>query len=311
MHAQAKAREIATALTEAVQSPLAAAERLRFSNLYFNAADKAGFEAHLEEARNQTGLTPLGGFTPLGVLNPNRTLAGAPLLSQKQDSAPKGSPQSNSALVDRIKMYLALPPEKQKLLSQELGLLEPTPITIKSGQAQHVDLLHNGYLLSGLKTGYDCSSFVSSILPPDLRRTSFTSLDFRNMWIYLIYGKIPNPPTYEKGRKAIVQKAAEAFTPVDVYAGESLQKGDILVSRLIWDTTGHVFLVKKYDETTLDTRVLEAAQSAGTLRERGFPLSVDPVGSPRRIIRPGLFALRLKTDESQRTCRKPATRGSR
>ena len=108
-----------------------------------------------------------------------------------------------------------------------------------------------------------------------------------------VTGVFPSPPNYAPARAKLVKETSSAFTAIDIYSGERLGVGDILVYRPIHEPIGHVFIVKNINPVNMVTEVVEAAQSAGTIREREFPLSITPPNAPRRVLRPGIMALRL------------------
>ena len=114
------------------------------------------------------------------------------------------------------------------------------------------------------------------------------------MWIYAKTQRFPNPPRYSADRAQLVKDTATAFMPIDIYAGEPLAVGDLLVYRYITDPIGHVVIVRTYDSRNQRAEIIEAAQSAGTVRERTLELSVDPINLRQRAFIPGLWDLRLK-----------------
>ena len=275
-------------------------EIMRFKNVYLNAHDQAALGLGAIE-REETRRKTLGEVSPFaGLLAPE---TGNPLARNQELSELFGNPAplSQDALVERLVMFSGMDSQDQTKILSRLKLAEITTLTLKNGQKRRIPILHNGYILGASSTGLDCSSLVTAALPPEIRKARFTTLDFRAMWIYLRTGKMPTPPHYKKDRAALIRETSQAFVALNVYAGERLGTGDLLVYRLPWDTSGHVFVVRTYDPRSLIADVIEAAQSAGTIRERTFALSTDPPGEAVRLLRPGLFTLRLKP-VSNRAC---------
>lgn len=227
-----------------------------------------------------TGLNEVfGGFDPS---------KGEPKLASPQD-----------ALVNRVLMLSGLPEKQKREAMKKLRLVEPVKFRLPGGKSAQVPIVHNGYIWGGGKTGVDCSSFVSSLVSPQLNESRFTTFDFAAMWEYLSLGRIPKPPyRFKKEREKEVRAAAEGFLPVNLYNGENLAVGDILVFRLPWVAVGHIFIVSSYDSRAMVAKVVEAAQSAGTVRERDFPLSLEPTSAKNRWVRPGLMGLRLKQSDN-------------
>lgn len=278
-------------------------DRMRFRNLYLNAGDKAALGMAAIDQELNRGRT-LGSNSPFsGLLGPNEAanpLARSAALSEIFDTALAKDEKAttNDALTDRILMFNGLPASKQKQLARKLRLFEPTTLKLPTGETRTLNILHNGYIFGGMSSGTDCSQFVSAALPSEVRKSRFNTLDFKRMYDYLRTRKLKRPPLYKKERESLIIKTAEAFSPVDPYLGQELQTGDLLIYRLAWDPSGHVFLVRSYNRETLEARVLESSQSAGTIRERSFPLSLDPLTKPVRHFRPGLHVLRLKPARS-------------
>lgn len=311
-------------LDQDTPSTLDSSDKARFRNHFLNARDKAqlGLDAIRDDQRAQerSGLlgsnSPLSGLLGFGgpkngdPLSKNPALAdifgGTPKDSEKAEAgATAGPPRrpashpgpgatSNDALTNRIVMLNGLPDEERERALEKLKLLEASKFTLRGGKQITVSLPHNGYMLGGGATAVDCSSFVSSLLPADLRKSRFTTLDFRSMWIYGRTAILPSPPKYSPERAALIKKTASAFIPIDLYDGETLKIGDILNFRFERDPIGHVVVVRSYNPDTMRAEIIEASQSAGGVRERTLNLSADPLSLRRRYLIPGLWALRLK-----------------
>jgi len=298
------------------KSTLPEGEKIRFSQIYRNAAEKARLARQFTkdlEHRNKTAeenakiagnnpmlnflLSPSKGENPLALSKELAELLGR-----------KPAPTSHDGLTQRLILLNGLPPEPKKAAQKKLKLSERLRFSIPKSGTVELPLLHNGYLLGGGDTGLDCSSFISAALPADIRKGRFTTWDFRTMWSYRRTGVPPKIPKYEPQRLELVLATAEAFEALDVYRGEEPGMGDLLIHRLPWEATGHAFVVREYHRDTKIASVIEAAQSAGTIREREFPLSLDPLTPPGtytkklRAIRPGLMVLRLKPVRQQ-ACR--------
>ncbi|MEK6580232.1 MAG: hypothetical protein AABZ55_13485 [Bdellovibrionota bacterium] len=300
------------------KSKLDPSEAARFKNLYLNARDKAALAAASlsEQAQSQNGFgagSPFGGLINPGLGPDQNPLSKTPGLADIFGTDPlTKAPTSTDSLVNRMLMLGGLTDQQRKKALKDLKLAESIPFKLRDGQITEIPILHNGYLLGGGKSAIDCSSFVSQILPADIRKGNLTTLDLRNIWIFKKKGKVPNPPTYDKGRLELIKTMSDGFVAIDLYNGDQLAVGDLLVYRLPWDPIGHVFLVKGFNPTTQRAEVIEAAQSAGTIRERDFSLTREQNTAGGRAIRPGLLALRLNP-VSNRCCgyketRQPATK---
>jgi hypothetical protein len=258
--------------------------------VYMNALDKAqaGAEALAREAgKGVDPSSPFGRVQSLVDLFP--PLAQGPGRAATQD-----------ALVDRVIFYSGLPEEERKRLAARLKLAAESVFTGKDGRRRKLLLLHGGSMSVG-QSGIECSKFVSHALPADLRRGSFTTLDFRLIYELRKLGKFPRPPEIPAERERLLREVSRTFVPVDIYEGERLQVGDLLVFRLPWLTIGHVFVVRDYNPVTMRVEALEAIQGSGIVREREFPMSLSPMNAPRRYVRPGFLALRLKDDGAGRS----------
>ena len=308
---------------------LSSGEKARFKNVFLNARDKAslGLQALQREKDGQSLYgedSPFGGLAgPAGALGAKASQVVADLLGYApkkpggtlgSDSSASEAPAatSNEALVNRTALLQGLAPAEKATTLAKLRLLE-RPVLNRPGSApREIPLLHNGYIFGGSSTGTDCSAFVTAALPVDMRKGRFTTLDFRSMWLYLSTGAFPKPPRYVDERGRVLREVAQSFLPVNLYVGDRLETGDLLVQRMLWETAGHVFIVRKFNPNTLVAEVIEAAQSAGTIRERTFSLSLAPTNVAERPIRPGLFGLRLRPQDN-RGCkykdRAPAKKG--
>jgi hypothetical protein len=317
----------ATRDLEQANGGLPAGELARFRNLYMNARDKAALGAGSirEEAERNRALgagnpfagllAPGGGSAALAKTETLREIFGAEGERSAASAGSRGAAPAraatNEALMNRLVMFNGLLQGERAQLLKRLKLAEQANLSLADGRSVSIPILHNGYIFGGGATGLDCSSFVSSALPPEIRKGRFTTLDFRQMWVYRRTGDFPAPPKYDAARARLVQETANAFTPLNIYDGDRLVTGDLLIYRTPWEAAGHVFVVRGYDPRKMQAEVIEAAQSAGTVRERDFPLSLDPPEAKRRHLRPGLFALRIKPT-SNRVCTtvRPDTAGA-
>ncbi|MBI3535839.1 MAG: hypothetical protein HY072_10195 [Deltaproteobacteria bacterium] len=273
-------------------------EKFRFASLTQLAQEKTllSLGAFQKEINQQSYLGATMAFKELFSPPSGNPLSRTPELSEIFNNP---SLLKSENLVNRLILFHGLPKQEQDLLLKKLKLVEFLDLVLENGTKKKISLLHNGYFLGGGLTGTDCSLLASSALPVEMRKGKFTSLDFRAMWIYRRKGVLPMPPRYKKDRAELIKKVSKAFVPINVYAGEKPMVGDLLVYRLPWETSGHVFVVKSYDPKFLTAEVIEASQSAGTIRERVFALSTDPIEEKNRIIRAGLFNLRLKPKSNQ------------
>jgi len=215
------------------------------------------------------------------------------------------APASNSASAHINQLLgLALLPEKERAyIESQLRLAEKRQVTLNSGETVSVLIIHAGYLLGGGKTAMDCSSFVSNVLPTNFSKARLTTLDLLAIWKYQTEGIFPKPPVYESSRAEFVKRFAKAFIPINPYAGDiPLLPGDLLLYRVPGVAIGHVLVVESYDSRRYVAQVIEAAQSAGTIRRRDYYLSQHPT---KRVIRPGLLVLRMKSQDNA-SCRYPA-----
>lgn len=300
--AQSALGQAASVLENATDSSIDSSERARFHNYILNARDKAQLGLDAIHDDQQAG-NPLGADSPfaglLGAKDANPLAKSTALAAIFGPQMAPANAATNDSLINRMVMLSGLPDNSRAQTLRQLKLLEHPTFTLAGGTQVTLDLLHNGYILGGGPTAVDCSSFVSSVLPADVRRGRFTTLDFRAMWIYGRTREFPAPPRYTPDRAKLVKTTASAFTPIDVYSGESLAVGDILVYRLQSEPIGHVVIVRSYNPATLRAEIVEAAQSAGTVRERTLDLSPDPLNARRRILMPGLWALRIKPVSNQ------------
>jgi hypothetical protein len=272
-------------------------ENARFLNYHQNALDKSmlaldALKDDQERANSFGSQSPFAGFAGIADAHPlARSAALSEIFGAKMPTRNATTPD---ALVDRLLMFNGLPAPMQAAALANLRLAEQTRFTMPNGKTQTLAILHNGYIFGGGATALDCSSFVSSILPADARKGRFTTLDFRTIWMYRRNGKFPTQPQYTPTRAKEIRGVAEGFLAVDPALGENAKTGDLLVYRLLEETAGHIFIIRSYNPVTMVAEVIEAAQSAGTLREREFPLSADPLDAPQRFVKPGLMVLRLR-----------------
>jgi cell wall-associated NlpC family hydrolase len=169
---------------------------------------------------------------------------------------------------------------------------------LADGTTIELTLLHNGYVL-GADAGsssVDCSSLVSEAAIGGKFR--LTTLDLRAMYHFHIRGRLPDPPKYVASRRKIIEKLAKGFAPVKIREGQRLLPGDLIVIRQATDSIGHVAMVSRYDSQTMNAKIVEASGTAGTVRERDFPISLDPRGAAIRHIRPGIMALRALASDN-------------
>ncbi len=299
---------------ESARSGLDPSDLARFTNIFRNARDKAGLAADLiQDAVSQQnsmgagsslfGLTSPKGQNPLARSADLSELFGEQLPGE--GLAATASANTQDALVDRLVMLNGLPQGALQQALKSLKLAETPELTLENGQKKKVPILHNGYIFGGSMSGTDCSAFVSTALPPDLRKGRFTTLDFTTMWIFRHSGKFPKPPLYREPHQSHVRQVAGGFDAIDIYKKEPLVTGDLLVFRLADATSGHVFIVRDFNPKSLDARVLEASQSSGTIKERNLNLSAYPATEKTRPLRPGLFALRLRASQDNPVCKLP------
>jgi hypothetical protein len=335
--AERKLREGASFLDQAVGGDLDTGDRVRFRNTFLNGADLAGSARELignKILEDQAGAgTLLGGLqrgarTPTQLSIPGGGAGGAggggglassaataqDLLNEVPElgdlfgkKAGLQNPTSEDALAQRMALLNGLSDQKRAAALAELQLAEKRKLKLKNGKEKTIDILHNGYIFGGGATSLDCSSFIGSLLPTEARKGRFTTWDLFSMYIYLRVKELPDPPKWEKKKSQWVKDMAKSFMPVNIYKHDKLMPGDLLVFRVFGINWGHVFLVKHFNPKTVDVTVIEAAQSAGTVRERVFPLSVDPYDAPVRYYRPGMFGLRLKSSQNT-ACRYDAAR---
>ncbi len=288
---------------ESAKSDLPAGNQKAFLMNLRTAEEKSAAGLSLLQDEDERMSTPTIGTLAL-FRNPASiplTSAGAgpdttPLLDLFDLKSALANPVSTDALADRNIMLAGLPNDEKSKVVKSLKLVENVKLTLPDGRVQNVPLLHNGYILGAAKTGTDCSSLVSGSLSPFVRQSRFTTLDFRQMWILLKRGRFPNPPAYDPKHEKEVRIASQAFTAIDVEHGEPLAKGDLLIYRTEFEAIGHVVMVQSYDPRFLKAVILEASQSAGTVRERDFYLEAI-IGS--RIMKAGFMALRLKPSDNK------------
>ncbi len=214
-------------------------------------------------------------------------------------------PPTNNASeqVNKIAGLNLLPPEEQKLIISKLKLAEKKTVTLNTGESISMLLLHAGYILGGGKSAVDCSSFVSMVMPNNFSNARLTTLDLLAIWKYRTDGFFPKPPIYDPVRAKFVESLARAFIPINPYFEDAtLLPGDLLLYRIPGVAIGHVLVVESYDQRRWVAQVIEAAQSAGTIRRRDYFLSQHP---KKRVIRPGLLVLRMKPYDNS-SCRYPA-----
>ncbi|MEK6706166.1 MAG: hypothetical protein AABZ06_10285 [Bdellovibrionota bacterium] len=272
-------------------------ERVRFRNVCLNARDKAATGlSMLNDSGMQNSTSPISPFDDEPKTGDDKTDKISNDIGEALGNKPANeSPNGQDALANKFMMLAGLPSkQKRDAAFKNLQLAEKREITMADGSSRVVTLIHNGYMLGDAKTAVDCSKFVSAVLPADIRKGAFTTMDFRAMWIVQRTGKMPKPPRWDKNRAELVRKTARGFIAVNLYGGEKPMAGDLLIFRMPWKPIGHIFIVKDYDQKTMRATVIEAAQSAGTVRERELPVSLDPMTAKFRMVRPGFLDLRLK-----------------
>jgi len=276
-------------------------ELARFRSLLLSARDKSTAAAEVLSHDQKSAATAFDFARPGQPLSRSTSLANL-FGTSKSGLGGASNPTSNEALTNRMVLYGGLTDADRRAIDKKLKLLERKQIPARKGTIV-IPILHNGYLLGAGKTGIDCSSLVSQSLPLSIRKGHLTTLDFRTIWVFRTYGIVDKPPTYDDRRKDLVLRMAMAFDPLDLRLGDRLQAGDLLVYRLPFEASGHVFAVKSYDPWTMKARVIEASQSAGTIRERDFSITLDPADAAamhaHRRVRTGLFALRLRSQHNR------------
>lgn len=298
---------------QTVPQRLDASDIARFANLYQNALDKAEAaqgalkiqlnDVKVADAQRAVTFLPstpgaLLGMPPaLTAINPlARTPELANLFPFPDDpkTPPSRVASSNDGLVDRIVMFNGLPESERAKILPNLQFVERAQFKTRSGKTAAIPILHNGYIFGKM----DCSSFVSQVLFGDARSTRLTTMDFKGIWFLLLNGRLPLPPEWEADRAKVIRELSKGFAPVSLDRGEQLLPGDLLVFRHPKVAWGHVFLVRSYDPGRHLARVMEASQSAGTLRERDFYTVFGVKGEDTLYYIPGLFGLRLKGSQN-------------
>jgi hypothetical protein len=282
-------------------------EIARFRNLYMNASDKANAAESLldEYAQKQPVETLKLPFNPFDLPIGQRKTPELNDLSQLLGPSTSGDafapPTSEDGLINRMIMFGGLDKPAQKEAQKSLGLVYYPKVKLAGGATAEIPLLHNGYILgANSKTALDCSSFISEMLSASGRKMRLTTLDFLQIWRFQKTNRFPKPPTYDKTREAWVKDISKSFVPIDIYSGDRLATGDFLVYRKPEDPLGHIVLIKKYDPSREMITMLDASQTAGTIRERELKLGYrDSTG--KRYLRSGFIALRMKASNST-TC---------
>lgn len=272
-------------------------EKDRYRAIYLNAFDKTKhaeeFLSHFAKEKAIQAVQPFSGlFSP----KKDHPLAKADAFKEIfGETKPLESASTADALVNRTMMLASLPEAKRNEILEKLNLVESVSVQLPNGKKDDLKFLHTGYVFGGGKTAIDCSSFVSSLLPIDLRKSNLTTMDFYGIYSFLMTGKMPSPPSWNPSRSRWLKKVALSFEPVDIYNGEYLLPGDLLIVRIVINNSGHILIVQDFDPKTASTDVIEASFTSGKINTRKFPLSLDPVTAQVRRFRPGLFALRLSS----------------
>jgi hypothetical protein len=250
----------------------------RLKNQYMNAFDKAQATKELLAEDSAFQNSPK-----------DHPLAKSPAL---KDLFPTSDDKaaSSDAVTDRLVMFNGLPKQQQEKILNEskLKFADYHPFKMRDGITKKLAILHNGTLFG--KADTDCTAMLSSLLQPESRKGNFTTLDFRAMWIYKKRGFFPNPPQYPSKKAKLIRETANAFTPVDLYEGETLIPGDILVQRLPWEPSGNMFIVKTYNAKNMTAEVIDAS-NGGKVKHATFSI-IDP--SSQKQVKMGLMGLRLK-----------------
>lgn len=270
----------------------------RFQNLFSNARDQTQSalsvlaQEQTEESLNQ--IAAFKGFLDPTKANPLGRTQGLQEIFGKTPLLDR--PGSQEALLQRLIMYEGLPDQEKDEIRKRLNFIETPELELSNGSKVKLEYLHNGYVWGGGKTGQDCSQLASSTLPDGLNRSNFTSLEFYMMWKLIRQNKLPNPPELTSSREQLVRKASAGFQAINIYQRQKLLPGDILTFRIPSSPGGHVFIVRSFDAKTGLVKVIEAAQSAGTVRERDYSLYVTYRG--QKFIKPGFTALRMKSEDN-------------
>ncbi len=288
-------------------SELDRSEQIRFRNAFLNARDKVDFglneiQAEQERQRLADANSPFsgllsGGAAMTGFESPNPLARSQGLAEIFGAKLPVQNVATADNLVNRLILFNGLPPQQQALTLRNIQFAEKFKFDQKS-----VVILHNGYIFGGKGKATDCSKLASSVLPADVRKGRLTTLDMVTIWKYRHTGVFPFLPKYNPtSRIEFIKQMSSAYLAIDLRAKEPLWPGDFLIYALDNDPARHVFIVRSFNPKTLQSEVIEASQSAGTVRERSFNLSLDPIDAPRRFLRVGLYALRLR-DTDNRAC---------
>jgi hypothetical protein len=302
--AKTKINQDVDVISGASSTSLESSDRARFLNYIRNAQDKVDLALdaiHDDKSReNQLGAnSPFTGVFGMKDGNPLAKLASlADIFGSKLPTSAAATTQDS--LTNRMVMLSALPPQDRAQVLPHLKLVERLKLTLPDGTKTEMPLLHNGYVLGGGETSVDCSSLVSALLPADVRKGRLTTIDLKSIAVLLRTGKLPKGVNYKPAREKMIKEMAWAFISRDIYHGENPITGDLLLYRTE-EPDGHVMIVQSYNPFTKRAEIIEAAQSAGTIRERVVDLSLDPMTWKDRIFIPGLWVLRLKS-ASTRAC---------
>ena len=299
--AQNSSSQAASVLENATSSSMDPSERARFGNYFLNARDKA--QLGLDSLRDtQQDANPAATDSPFtGLLGPKdsnplaKSATLANIFGPQTSAASAATPDS---LVNRIVMLGGLPDEQRAQALPRLKLVDSPIFTLAGGAQVSLELLHNGPPV-GSPPGagsrkISCYSLVSSALPADVRRGSFTALDYRVIWTYDRTQVFPDPPLYTPERAKQIKNTASAFIPIDPYSGEMPASGDLLVIQQGSEPNGKVMLIRGYDPAVLRADVGEVLQSGGPILYHSVELSRDPASAEHRALMPGLWVLRVR-----------------
>ncbi|OFZ18031.1 MAG: hypothetical protein A2X94_04595 [Bdellovibrionales bacterium GWB1_55_8] len=278
-------------LDESPPGEISPADHAFFRNNFANAADKARLA---QELLQQDAKDPEKKYTREEVRE---------LLDEAK--------QNQSSLLDRLLLLNGLPEQERQSLLDRLSLAEQVKIVLPDGRKRTIPLLHNGYLTSTGRSDLDCPTFVAATLSPKFRKANLTTLDLRGIWGLSRTGHLPLGVKWAKGREEVLRKVSAGFQAVDLYLGEQPAPGDLLVHRVLSETTGRVAIVRGYDPEKQVAKVAEPSADGSRLLEYDFPLSNDKEDSSFRRLRPGLANLRLLADQNSACSYESSKKASR
>ena len=234
---------------------------------------------------------------------------------------PLNDPNSPDGQALREILFEGLEQNQRQNVSSDLDMAHQFDLKLNDGSEFSPYTQSTGFILGAKgKKLVDCSSFVTQALPPRLRRLRFSTLDFYGIYHYLMSGKTKFPDNLEfpADREKTLKKLSTAFESVEVNSSakaesygvfpppEEPKPGDLLVFRHPKSSWGHVMLVKSYNPKNGTAKVMDASQSAGTIRETSLPIFVTGKNGNKGVLK-GLMGLRLKTGNSTK-CESLASR---